>query len=507
MKAVSRVLMAVLVGCVLSGCGTTKVLVQNSLGFDINDKKTKSKKIHPDWVTASNKRNMEEEKNNKIKIYIGLGKPDYDIDDDGYSEEEAKREARKMALEELAGSIFTDVNSEIKDNVVERNDVYYSEIEIKTRAKSRAVIQDFEDVESFWEKYRVGENVKDEKNSVDYYHYWRKFVISMDEYETAKKRVLNRADFIAGEKQAFTKIEERFRKYEKELAGFEINTEENFSHMLSICDTISAIRDDAEDLQTYTNTSGVMQEKDEKEAYNKFLSDLDTSLAVGNEKSTNARLALDEKAKTSFLVVFDGKIAAALASINDTVAMQGKDYDSFLSTLDEKLNSPEYKYIVEAIQAKEQKIKELEELKAGLENKLASNDGINGIKEGIILDQKYMIADLTDRLVALAGDDKARLNMTADQMLAYLSTTLSQPSIKKQPKDYTVKNGDTLASIARERYNGNAFCWLLIYAANPRQFPSGNPNRIRQGMKLSIPELPDSFMEYAPSWAAVLPQQ
>jgi nucleoid-associated protein YgaU len=56
---------------------------------------------------------------------------------------------------------------------------------------------------------------------------------------------------------------------------------------------------------------------------------------------------------------------------------------------------------------------------------------------------------------------------------------------QSQPRDYTIKSGDTLSKIAKQYY-GNANEWNRIYEANRGVI--SNPDKIFPGQKIVIPE-------------------
>jgi nucleoid-associated protein YgaU len=147
----------------------------------------------------------------------------------------------------------------------------------------------------------------------------------------------------------------------------------------------------------------------------------------------------------------------------------------------------------------------LEGQKANLKEQLAEDKGIIEEKEKRIMEQDEMIKELAVKFAQLQINDTDRLNITAENLLANLSTALSVSSIREAER-YTVKRGDYLAQIARNHYNGNALYWLLIYAANPTRIPSRDPNKITPGTTLIIPKIPPSLMEYAPLQTAVIKQ-
>ena len=55
---------------------------------------------------------------------------------------------------------------------------------------------------------------------------------------------------------------------------------------------------------------------------------------------------------------------------------------------------------------------------------------------------------------------------------------------------HVVQKGDTLSKIA-QHYYGNMRKWPVIYVAN-RKIIGGNPDLIRSGQRLYIPNLPDA---------------
>jgi nucleoid-associated protein YgaU len=63
----------------------------------------------------------------------------------------------------------------------------------------------------------------------------------------------------------------------------------------------------------------------------------------------------------------------------------------------------------------------------------------------------------------------------------------------KMMAEYTVAPNDTLGSVAL-KYSGNAArdYWMLIYEAN-KDVIGDNPNLVRAGTVLQIPELPEDF--------------
>lgn len=65
------------------------------------------------------------------------------------------------------------------------------------------------------------------------------------------------------------------------------------------------------------------------------------------------------------------------------------------------------------------------------------------------------------------------------------STKSSRPDLKKSPKTYTVKSGDTLSKIAKFQL-GSSSRWNDIYKLN-KQTIGKDPNKIKTGQKLVMP--------------------
>lgn len=63
----------------------------------------------------------------------------------------------------------------------------------------------------------------------------------------------------------------------------------------------------------------------------------------------------------------------------------------------------------------------------------------------------------------------------------------------KMLTQHTVQSGETLSHLALKYYNhATEKYWRLIYEANKDQI-GDNPNKIRTGMTLEIPQLPDDM--------------
>lgn len=69
----------------------------------------------------------------------------------------------------------------------------------------------------------------------------------------------------------------------------------------------------------------------------------------------------------------------------------------------------------------------------------------------------------------------------------------SQAQATKVKAMHTVKDGDTLSHLAL-KYYGHATkpYYMAIYEAN-KELIGDNPNRVKLGLELKIPELPDDF--------------
>lgn len=65
--------------------------------------------------------------------------------------------------------------------------------------------------------------------------------------------------------------------------------------------------------------------------------------------------------------------------------------------------------------------------------------------------------------------------------------------VKAAPRTYTVKEGDSLSKIAKDLY-GKASKWTVIYEANSDRIK--DPNRVKAGTKLIIPELEERESRY-----------
>jgi LysM repeat protein len=433
-KTVFPILLMMLgMSMVWGGGNVESILVENSEGFDINSPGTYNKKDRPTWIKES------QNKNNGEKSYIGIAIPNYDDDHDGYSLDEAKEKARLQAEAELSRELGTAVFSYIEAHAAEYNGDYYSKTSVENRAKSSAFIQGLSKTEEFWEKYRVGKKIKDEKTSVDYYQYWRKFVISKEMFDAARKSVLEREDFIKGERSYFKELKGEFETTCEVLDSFVYHSEDDFPQYKVKYDPIKRIKDIVLGLQTYKNTESPMQKEDDKAEYKLLLIALDNAIT---------------------------------------------DYDpSDMQQL--------YENKIKRINAEKDKLKEQYE-KQILQLKQENTDLERQITKDLrrIEEQGRMIVALFSDFKQQQDKEMAQVDYVTDNLLKEWGSLLSPSSLRNADR-YTVKRGDYLAKIAREYY-GNSFYWPVIYAANSSTLNIRDPNKISIGSTLRIPKIPDS---------------
>jgi LysM repeat protein len=88
---------------------------------------------------------------------------------------------------------------------------------------------------------------------------------------------------------------------------------------------------------------------------------------------------------------------------------------------------------------------------------------------------------------------RTRQNRKFAMFLGISSPGGDAPKKQEILKEYTVKDGDTLAQIALTFYgNANRENWMVIYEAN-KAVIGDNPGVIRSGTVLKIPVLPDAL--------------
>ncbi len=97
-------------------------------------------------------------------------------------------------------------------------------------------------------------------------------------------------------------------------------------------------------------------------------------------------------------------------------------------------------------------------------------------------------AEKLEREKKLAEESKKR----AEAMMAD-AAKVAEAAKPKVLAEYTVKPDDTLSHLALKYYkNATRDYWMLIYEAN-KAVIGDNPNIIRPGMVLQIPELPENL--------------
>jgi nucleoid-associated protein YgaU len=106
-----------------------------------------------------------------------------------------------------------------------------------------------------------------------------------------------------------------------------------------------------------------------------------------------------------------------------------------------------------------------------------------------------MKAGVTGSLLdALAMEVKVVFSPTPNVVQAIKnkpSVQIGDPRVVGSRRTYTVQSGDWLSKIAQSRYSDKrepAFLWPIIYDAN-RGVIGGNPNVIKPGQKLMIPDI------------------
>lgn len=100
-----------------------------------------------------------------------------------------------------------------------------------------------------------------------------------------------------------------------------------------------------------------------------------------------------------------------------------------------------------------------------------------------LLKSLYDTTGLSDGQLAQLRSAEAQL--VRGENAAALARLQSIKAVAQKPRNYTIKRGDTLSTIAaRESVYGNSLLWPLLWAANRERIP--DPHRLRAGATLKI---------------------
>lgn len=98
-------------------------------------------------------------------------------------------------------------------------------------------------------------------------------------------------------------------------------------------------------------------------------------------------------------------------------------------------------------------------------------------------------ADNADKYMVIYEANKKTIGSNPDKVKA--GQVLTIPELGSPSRTYTVKQGQGLMQVAREVYGAdNANKYMIIYEANKKAIGS-NPDKVKAGQVLTIPELPD----------------
>ncbi len=99
---------------------------------------------------------------------------------------------------------------------------------------------------------------------------------------------------------------------------------------------------------------------------------------------------------------------------------------------------------------------------------------------------QFMIAEVDEVMIPAPGEPQIEGARKVDEGKYVVQEEKSVESkVKVSKKEYTVKQGDTLASIAREQL-GNAKKWKYLYEINKERVK--DPNKLKAGTKIIIPK-------------------
>ena len=119
-----------------------------------------------------------------------------------------------------------------------------------------------------------------------------------------------------------------------------------------------------------------------------------------------------------------------------------------------------------------------------------AGDTLSSIAEDVLGDARHW--DLIAKANPFVDPNKLKvgqkLRLPAKDSPRTASHGQTQPNVSNSAGQYVVQNGDTLVSIARSYY-GDPALWEIVFSAN-KSVIGGNPDRLKVGMRLTIPPAP-----------------
>ncbi|GHU75157.1 hypothetical protein FACS189461_0880 [Spirochaetia bacterium] len=437
-----------------AGLRSTGDVIANSLGYD---KKNSSgaKLEQPKWLKISAVR---DEKNGKIFTVKGIGAEYTKLDT-------AIAELDKLAQRRISEYIDTNIKAKSTDSFreINRNGEISSEATVTSFAEAytEVKLQGVAMERNYWE-------LATEKGTGPYYTAWGEYYIPNDAIETARKFATDKAfaesymtQKMADDNNRFDAIREDFSRetepFFTDASNIELFFESpqkyqaRYSHLMEIKTQLESLRslNGQAEYQSF-----VLKIKEMVEVYEPTL-----MLVMSNREQLD-RLKQDYESR---YIQYETTIAR-LTERNSMLAM-GRDQ---LDELNREYESMYNDYLINIALLDER------------------NNTLKNEKDEMLA----LFNNLSGKFERQQNDDLSRI----DSYIELISTwqVPSQQQLEELPKEkkYIVRNGDTLVSISRLRYNSGLY-YFWVYRCNRDKIT--NPDVIHVNTELYLPDPPGSL--------------
>jgi hypothetical protein len=458
--------------------------LSNSHGYKITDLETKEAETSPPWVQNWNEKPEWDEGEGDDKTFhvIAYSESDHNGNQkDGKILSNTMEQARMTAQDLIAYFISVDQEKirEVYRQEVQSKGIATGEKIYKDASKSMATTQ-LRGIKKEREFFETWDHTEGSKVT-EYYKYWAEFTIPYKDIDDARKKI----DSAEGQKDYFAELQE---EYDEILAKVKFV---EFSNLNSQFDAYSSAYAGFVAIEGKLDGLTYFKKKD-KQIGSELLKDY----AELGSKITGSKKEYDPKKGYDAVVKELNKKTNTIQGLRETVAERDRQFAALkiqhaeqLAQIEQNRNNDLREYAEKFARIAQNRNNDLREYAEQLAQ--IEQDHSRKLQE-----KDIVIHKLTDTYMAIA----AAFNAQQENIIPVVEDIMSRVSriritsamkleARQKGQVREVQKGEYLAQIALERY-GSSLYYDFIYRVNQDIIPSRNPDVIRVGIRLLLPDLP-----------------